>query len=135
MSLELPTVPTTIGDVKFETQKFAAFRAYELMGKIHKQLLASGVSPDTDLKKAGVMLDPPTVLEVLAGTRAYIVDDKGEERIVELNDRKKIDRVFSGKLNLKHMLEVLAHALEVNYGDFDEGSDPAESLPKAASES
>lgn len=135
LNLQLPTVEKVIGGVKFETTKYAAYRAYELMGKIQKQLAGSGVSGDTDLKKVGAFLDGPIVLEILRNTRAYIVDDKGEERIVELADSKKIDVVFCGSLGLKHMLMAVEHALEVNYGDFDEGSDPSESLPKVPAES
>lgn len=129
MPVELKTVAKTIGDIEFQTTQFPAMRALEVM--VSLQRLATNVNPNMQLSQAAptIMagLDPAgarkMVLDLLQSTTALVKTAQGS-RLITLDKQENIDLIFSGKL--KVLFEVMAHAIEVNYGDFNDGSnDPA----------
>ncbi len=123
--MALKTVPLVIDDIEFSTTQFPAMRALEVM--VSLQRLTAGMNPNTQLTAAapGLLsgLDGPSakklVLDLLECTTALIRTPVA--KIVTLNKQETIDLVFSGKL--KVLFQVVAHAIEVNFGDFSEGSD------------
>jgi len=124
--MSLKTVPITIDDIEFNTTQFAAMRALEVM--VTLQRLTAGMNPDSQVNAAGLLagLDGPgarkLVLDLLEGTTALVRTPT--HKIITLNTQANIDAVFSGKL--KMLFQVIGHAIEVNFGDFNEGSeDPA----------
>ncbi|HEY6018998.1 MAG TPA: hypothetical protein VIY48_03630 [Candidatus Paceibacterota bacterium] len=124
MSYELKTVSKVIGGMEFQTTQFPAVKALEVMSSLQKLQSA-------DMSKAMSALKPGEAkalfLEVLQCTTTIIETPQGK-KLITFDKAESLDRVFSGKL--KTMFDVLAHAIEVNYGDFNEGStDPAPLAP------
>lgn len=127
----LKTVPTTINDIEFATTQFPAMRALEVMAML-QGLNTAGVNPNASVSAAAPQLMAglsgaalrKVVLETLQCTTALIRPEGGAARLVTLDRQENIDLIFSGRL--KMLFQVIAHAVEVNFGDFDEGSnDPA----------
>ncbi len=133
MSLSnLKTVPLIVklpdGDIEFQTTQFPAMKALEVM--VTLQGLTAGANPNQSVAQAApnllAGLDGPKarklVLDVLECTTALVRNPVA--KLILLNTQVSIDQVFSGRLKL--LFEVVAHAIEVNFGDFSEGSeDPA----------
>lgn len=135
MNGSLKTVEKTFDglDIRFEVTQFGAMRSCELMKKIQMAMMAAGASPEADMRGAAALLDPSMIVDILAGTVAFGTNDKGEPKKVELNKREKLDAVFNGRV--KKMFDLVEFVIEVNFGDFQEGSDLAAPLPKEPSES
>lgn len=117
---ELKTVSKTIGDLEFQTTQFPAVKALEIMSSLQKL-------QSSDMSRAMGNLKPGEAkalfLEVLQCTTTIIETPQGK-KLITFDKQESLDRVFSGRL--KMMFQVLEHAIEVNYGDFNEGSvDPA----------
>lgn len=125
---QLKTVPLTIGDIEFQTTQFPAMKALEVMVILQGMSSAQNVPASTSLSQAAPQmmsnLTPQgarqLVLSVLQSTSAIIPSSSGK-KIVMLDKQESIDLVFSGRL--KVLFDVMAHAIEVNYGDFNEGSE------------
>jgi hypothetical protein len=133
--------------VTFTTQQLPAMRSYRLLARLLKvagpalTTLAS-LSPETSVMDAAPMiggalggLDPDDAaglaLEILSGTTATWAGDDGKMKKRQLGSQTVIDEVFSGRLRI--MLQVLGHALKVNYSDFRlGGSPPAPDAPATA---
>lgn len=121
--MALKTVPLIIEDIEFQTTQFPAMRALEVMVTLQK-IAASTSNQNAQLTTAMMAtLDQASmkklVLDLLECTTALV---KGPPtRLIALNKPDGIDQVFSGKL--KMLFTVIQHAVEVNYGDFSEGSD------------
>lgn len=121
MSLsQLKTVPLVIDDIEFSTTQFPAMRALEVMVTLQKMSAGHGAS--TSITSAMIGMEPASmkklVLDLLECTTALIRTP--QPRLVTLNKTENIDLIFSGKL--KMLFEVITHAVEVNYGDFGDGS-------------
>lgn len=121
---ELKEETRELGGINFTVVQFPAMKALEVM--VVLQNMTPGASPDTDLSTAAraamSKMDPKAmkqmVLDVLQCTTAHI---PGTTKLIPLTSQKEIDQVFSGKLKL--LFEVIGFAIEVNYGDFKEGSE------------
>ncbi len=125
----LKSVPLIIGDIEFSTTQFPAMRALEVMVSLQKLAGAmQGINPNTSLAAAAPQmmagLEPGAakrlVLDLLQSTTALVRTPT--TRLILLNTQENVDLVFSGKL--KMLFEVIGHAVEVNFGDFSEGSAP-----------
>jgi hypothetical protein len=123
--MALKTVQLKIDDIEFSTTQFPAMRALEVM--VNLQRLTAGMNPDQSLAQAAphlmAGLDGPAarklVMDLFESTTALLRTPT--HKIVTLNSQANIDLVFNGKL--KMLFQVVAHAIEVNFGDFGEGSD------------
>lgn len=126
---ELKTETKEIDGIEFTVTQFPAMKALEVMASL--QNASSGMDPNMKLGHIAVgKMDPVAqrkmVLDVLQCTQALIREPS--LTLVALTDQKAIDRVFSGRL--RTMFKVIEFAVEVNYGDFKEGSeDPAPPTP------
>lgn len=107
-----------LGDQRFVTTQFAAYRSYELLDKMARL----GFDPN-----GGSSALPPItlVLELLAGTQLEVVDSKGKTVMKQLGDRQSFDQVFSGPGGLKRAIKLVQHVCEVNFADFQEGPEEA----------
>lgn len=137
-----------LGDLDFKTTQLPAMKAFALLAKLARVVgpaisALSGLDPDTELDLAGSglisalkSLDPKEaeglVLDILSGTEVIIPDATGG-RALSLAKQANIDLVFTGKLRM--LFQVVGFALQVNFGDFSEGSVPAAPLPQAPSAS
>jgi hypothetical protein len=129
--MALKTVSLTVGDIEFQTTQFPAMRALEVMVSLQRLAApAQGVNSNTQLSNAApalmANLEPGAarklVLDLLECTTALVRTP--QSRLIPLNKQENIDFIFSGKL--KMLFDVMGHAIEVNFGDFSEGSeDPA----------
>ncbi len=120
-----------IGGIKFDTRQLPAMRAFKLLTRLLKVVgpalgALSGLDPSTSLDSAGpalagalAKLDPDEasslVLQILAGTKAWIMDTNGLKG-VDLMTQDSIDLVFGGKL--KTMLQVIVFVCRCNFSDF-----------------
>ncbi len=139
------TVELTGADgARFEitTLKFEPVTAYRLLAKIGRVLIPAGLmAKDVGLKSATADLMPAVrtlfdsltpelaeqvMLESLAASSCVRPDEQGTLERIDLNSIAKINRAFRG--NLKMMLMAIKHSLEVNYGDFFDGSAGAASM-------
>lgn len=143
----LKTEVIEIDGVEYSTTQFAAMRAMRILAMLIKVAgpaigALAGAKRDAqltavmpELQRAFATMDPgefeSLALSLLSGTSATIQGPQGPRR-VEFTSAKVVDQVFSGRLGT--MFKVIAHAVKVNYGDFAEGSDPDESLPKDTDE-
>ena len=125
----LKTVTLTVDDVEFSTTQFPAMKALEVMVSLQR-LATANVSPNAQISQAAPALmsgldgasAKKLVLDLLQCTTALVRDPA--PKLIQLTSQQAIDQVFSGKL--KVLFQVIGHAIEVNYGDFNEGSpDPA----------
>lgn len=137
-----------LGELEFKTTQLPAMRAFALLTKLAKVVgpalgALSKLDPDTELDLAGSGLisalqtldtkeAESLVLDVLSGTEAIVPDATGG-RAIPLSKQANIDLIFTGKLKL--MFQVVGFALQVNFRDFSEGSDPAAPQPQAPSAS
>jgi len=124
--MSLKTVPLEIDGIEFQTTQFPAMRALEVMVTLQK--LTAGMNPNSQISASGLMtgLDGPAakrlVMDLLECTTAVVRSPV--TKLVSLDKQTNIDLIFSGKLPM--MFKVIAHSIEVNFGDFNEGSeDPA----------
>lgn len=124
---QLKTVPITIGDIEFQTTQFPAMKALEVMVMLQNMSATNNVPSTASLTQATPQLMASMtpqgvrqlVLGLLQSTQAILRVPVA--RIVTLDKQETIDLVFSGKL--KMLFDVMAHAIEVNFGDFSEGSE------------
>lgn len=126
--MSLKTVSKTIGDVEYQTTQFPAMKALEVMVLLQRlSAPTQGIAPSTQLSAAApalfANLNPgqlrELVIEMFQCTTALVRTPQGS-KLVALTDQKSIDLVFSGKL--QDLFEVFGHAVEVNFGNFSEGS-------------
>jgi hypothetical protein len=131
MPFELKSETKELGGIKFTVTQFPAMKAIEVM--VSLQRMSAGMSPNAQLTQvahqAMASADPAAtqkmILDVLQCTTALV--EAPELKLMNLGEKKNIDLVFTGRLKL--LFDVMAFAIEVNYGDFKEGSE--ESAPQA----
>ncbi len=122
--MALKTVTKIIDDIEFQTTQFPAMRALEVMVTLQK--IAAGSNQSEQLATAMMAgMDQASmkkmVLDLLECTTALVPGTAGSPtKLIPLNKAEGIDRVFSGRL--KMLFDVIHHAVEVNFGDFNEGS-------------
>jgi hypothetical protein len=124
---ELKTVSKTLkdksGELEFSTTQFPCMKALEIMVSLQK-LGSSGAPGNAHISAAMAGLKPEEAgklfVDVLQCTTTIIETPQGKRQIT-FNSKDALDKVFSGRLKL--LFDVLEHAIEVNYGDFTEGSD------------
>ncbi len=118
-----------IGDLEFDTSQFPAMLSFTLLAKVAKIVgpalgALQKLDPSTELSGvamagafAGVDPKDATALipEILSETAVYM-----DGKFIQLNSKSNIDLVFSGRLMV--MFQVVGFVLQVNYGDFFEGS-------------
>lgn len=128
MSSQLKSETKEIDGIEFTVVQFPAMKALEVMVSLQRSSL--GANPNASISQAASAMagmDPSAtkkmVLDVLACTTALVRNP--DPKLIALNDQKGIDLVFSGKL--RTLFRVIEFAVEVNYGDFKEGSE--ESAP------
>jgi hypothetical protein len=116
------------------TVKFEPVTAYLLLGKIGGIIIPAGLAArdgnmgsavDQLFKRLTPELMQSAMLDLLPSTVVVRPDSEGKLERIELTSIHKINRACG---NLKTLLRVMQHALEVNYGDFFEGSDALSSM-------
>jgi hypothetical protein len=128
MHMALKTVPLEIDGIEFQTTQFPAMRALEVMVSLQK--IAAGSNQNAQLAAAMMAsLDQASmkklVLDLLECTVALVKSPQA--KLIALNKPEGIDQVFSGKLRM--LFTVIQHAVEVNYGDFNDGEETAPQAP------
>lgn len=121
---QLKTETKEIDGTEFSVTQFPAMKALEVMGSLQK--MAAGANPNTQLAQAaaGGTMSKQMVLDLLACTTALLREPK--TKLVGLTSQGAIDEVFSGRL--RTLFRVIEFAIEVNFGDFKEGSEDSAPL-------
>jgi len=141
--MNLKTDDKMIGDFKVTVRQFPAMRAFALLTRLLETIgpalgELAALDPNTQLDLAGAAfanvfakLDSKKAVElvpeILAGTAVLVPDDKGG-REYSLQKRENIDIVFSG--HLAALFQSIAFAVQVNFGDFMQGSGAASAAPR-----
>lgn len=120
---QLKSVPKEIDGIEFTTTQFPAMTALEVMGDLQRVASTANMNPNAQLSAVAPIMTPKMVIDLLRQTTALVKTPQGS-KLLTLNTQENINLVFSGRLKI--LFDVIAHAIEVNFGDFNEGSaDPA----------
>lgn len=119
---ELKTETREIDGTEFTVTQFPAMKALEVMASL--QNASVGMDPSVKLGqivtgKMDAAAQKKMVLDVLQCTQALVREPT--MKLIALTDQKAIDQIFSGRL--RTMFKVIEFAVEVNYGDFKDGSE------------